>query len=634
MKSIINITSIIAIDNLPVRKDRKLLSSEANLYPSHSTGVYAEVRKGDNIFNIIFKASDFPINNFNEHNILLNGRLGSSEEILFTSPNFVLLKEGEITFSVIISKTPKGFLFFNEIIRWEILISDLESQLEVESTKLLLCFLPKLPLDVTKGVAIESLLLTNQVLLNLNSDKCLIKDQVISRIGYTDPLSDVAAIANWMFSRPQKAVYDTYQGKSSFITGSFNDLTLNYTGILNASTSQECNCYDMAAFLQYQVQYSVGIFVYFDYIKPFGYLKLTDLIGWGSCNNPFFSNPDFNSSKICGNTVTNRSYFGNHAFIYMPDYGVVADACGGPHIGDESKQQYLTNTIDKTTPIPPHIKSGTVSNIKNYTGVTSVTMSLKANKVMVFSNLLAFIESVKLSSFVLRKEMYAFQGPLDLRDCPFIGMNCEIFKDELHSDFPFTIRQILLSDENSKSIDLEIYVASSSNEEALQLYLSLGSNHQMSSPIFEKDMEQLGKTSGKFVASDYSRYIWLFGNMVFDLKVRNYPKDIAEKISLWINENVLQQTEEVKENSFPQIENIRISNDHFKVGEVVVIEVDYLPELKLFIEGAHPGLYIQTEEPNSYSFLAKKSSQNNFQVCTVNPISLISSKRDITIIVD
>ena len=388
----------------------------------------------------------------------------------------------------------------------------------------------------------------------------------------------------------------------------------------------------MAAFLQYQIQYSVGIFVYFDYIQPFGYLKKTDLIGWGQCNNPFFQGNT--SRQIVSETSSTRTAFGNHAFVYLPNYGVVADACAGPHTGNESKQQYLNNAVDTTTPIPPSVQAGKVVNITDYRGVTSITTSLKGTMVMSQSNLLAFTESVKLNSSILKTELFSFQRSLDIRECPQIGNNWAFLEDEIHSDFPLVIRQISVNDGNSKSIDLKIYVASNSTEAALNQYLSLGSNHQMSSPIFEKGPAHLGESSGEFKTENYSRYIWLSRNMVFDLKATDFSADIVEEISSWINESVLQNTAQLKEGIVPSINEIRLDNDNVKVGENVTINIDCSSELRLFIEGDHSGLYIQTEQANSFSYLAKKSSLNNFQISVVNPKSLISSKKDITIIVE
>lgn len=636
MKSLLTITSIIAINQLPVRKNGKLLSNTINLLSDNEIGAYAELKNGYHVFFVTINNPDFPITDLKERPVTLHGRINSSEEILFSSDKFSLSKNDELSFSVVINKTPNGFLFIKEAIRWEIFIPDTDTHLEVESTELSLCFLPKTPLDASKGIAIESLYMTNEALSKLSNDNSSINGDFISRAGYSDPLNDVASITQWMFSRSPKAIYDTYQGAPHFSWGPFNSIILNYTGIMTATTSQRCNCYDMAAFLQYQVQYSVGIEVYFDYIKPFGYLKLTNLIGWGPCNNPFFKNPDYNSSQVCTNDdkPLPRSCFGNHAFIYLPDYGVVADACSGPHTGNESKRQYLTNSIDKNTPTPPSIWPGTVNDIVNYRGVIHVTTSLKASTVMNQYNLLAFIESVKLNSTALKKELLVFNNNFDIRECPQIGNNLALFEDELHSDFPFVIRQISLSDGGSKSINFKIYVASNSTEPALDQYLSLGANHEMSAPIFVKGAEYLGESSGKFEAADYSRYIWLSQNMVFDFKATNFSKEDVENILSWISKNVSQKIELLKENTLPLINEIKLSNKSVKVGDHIHIEIDCSSELRLFIEGDHPGLYIQTEQVDSFSFLAKKSSINNFQICAVNPISLVSIKKDITIIVE
>lgn len=129
------------------------------------------------------------------------------------------------------------------------------------------------------------------------------------------------------------------------------------------------------------------------------------------------------------------------------------------------------------------------------------------------------------------------------------------------------------------------------------------------------------------------RYIWLLQNIVFDLKATGLPAEAVQEIASWINQNVLQKAEPLKENSFPLINVIHISNTTVKTGEIVTIEINCSPELRLFIEGEHPSLYIRDEQANSFSFIAGKSSLNNFQISAVNPMTLLSSKKDMTIIV-
>lgn len=156
----------------------------------------------------------------------------------------------------------------------------------------------------------------------------------------------------------------------------------------------------------------------------------------------------------------------------------------------------------------------------------------------------------------------------------------------------------------------------------------------MSAPIFEEGSKNHGESSGRFTSKDYTRYIWLLQNIVFDLKATGLPAEAVQEIASWINQNVLQKAEPLKENSFPLINGIHISNTTVKTGEIVTIEINCSPELRLFIEGEHPGLCIRDEQANSFSFIAGKSSLNNFQISAVNPMTLLSSKKDMTIIVE
>ena len=124
-----------------------------------------------------------------------------------------------------------------------------------------------------------------------------------------------------------------------------NNVSSGSAGSLSPVSS--VNCYDQAAALS-TFGTVIGIDVRYRYLIPFGYINLTNLVGWGSCNNPI--------PGSCGNTnlvvgaddiYPNRSYFGNHAFCSFS--GMVFDACAGPALGDLSVAQYLETTIDHSS---------------------------------------------------------------------------------------------------------------------------------------------------------------------------------------------------------------------------------------------------------------------------------------------
>ena len=102
-----------------------------------------------------------------------------------------------------------------------------------------------------------------------------------------------------------------------------------------------CNCYDQCSAV-HVLAGAVGVHLDWLFLKPFGYIKPTDLVGVGQCNNPFFRNkPEL---KMVDWDDPGRSGFGNHAFPGPPKNA--ADACAGPHLGHETRQEYVVASID------------------------------------------------------------------------------------------------------------------------------------------------------------------------------------------------------------------------------------------------------------------------------------------------
>lgn len=137
------------------------------------------------------------------------------------------------------------------------------------------------------------------------------------------------------------------------------------------------NCYDQAAITE--IALCLGVAheqIHWEFHQVYGFIKDTQLVGWGDCNNPYFGNdPD---NKVYSNLEDpNREPFRNHAYlswskklmnkaqyeeydtIMKPlkkyqDYAAAArkfeddnglelfmiDACAGPHVGDETREKY------------------------------------------------------------------------------------------------------------------------------------------------------------------------------------------------------------------------------------------------------------------------------------------------------
>jgi hypothetical protein len=122
----------------------------------------------------------------------------------------------------------------------------------------------------------------------------------------------------------------------------------------------------------------VGIDVQFCFTDSFGPLKLTNLVGWGFTNNPFYEGKHGNPFVLCNQH--NRTRFHHHAFCSIllenskPDgkpIKRIVDATVGPHIGNESSEAYLEHSFEKLKP------KKKVNMPTNATGMRAVRKKIK-----------------------------------------------------------------------------------------------------------------------------------------------------------------------------------------------------------------------------------------------------------------
>lgn len=106
-----------------------------------------------------------------------------------------------------------------------------------------------------------------------------------------------------------------------------------------------CNCYDQASAVQV-LSGALGVQLDWRFLKPFGFIKPTNLIGVGLCNNPFYEAN--NSDRFTQPHDPKRTSFGNHAFCRLGTQAL--EACAGPHTGTETEKEYVEASID-TDPV-------------------------------------------------------------------------------------------------------------------------------------------------------------------------------------------------------------------------------------------------------------------------------------------
>jgi len=147
--------------------------------------------------------------------------------------------------------------------------------------------------------------------------------------------------------------------------------TFDLAGYIKKSSGSTVNCYDQAGAIQ-SLSGALGVKLTWYFLRPFGFIQTTNLVGVGSCNNPFYVSNG--TTAVIAVDDPRRTGFGNHAFGGLG--GKVHDACAGPHTGSETKSQYVGVAIDATKALYTWVgddKPGTDSDITEPRGVTGVT---------------------------------------------------------------------------------------------------------------------------------------------------------------------------------------------------------------------------------------------------------------------
>ena len=168
--------------------------------------------------------------------------------------------------------------------------------------------------------------------------------------GSNSETNALAAITQHLFSG-HGLVYDTTEGRPTYVTNSIFRLSSYIGKIGNGDTNRltnVVNCVDQASGVS-SFGALLGIDNNIQMLEPFGYLNVVNLVGIGSCNNPFFTSPGTSrTNAVEGVDDSLRTSFVRH--FYVKSHSVIFDACAGPALGTTNNIQYLSKTVDKSTP--------------------------------------------------------------------------------------------------------------------------------------------------------------------------------------------------------------------------------------------------------------------------------------------
>ena len=185
--------------------------------------------------------------------------------------------------------------------------------------------------------------------------------------GLATPAQVVDAVARHCHGR-HGVRYDTFHGAPAYGCSGTGG-TFQLAAYLGAA-KPVVNCYDQAGAVQ-SLCGALGVAANWFYLRPYGFIHTTDLVGVGACNNPFFSGNG--SAATVGVNDRQRTAFANHAFAGLD--GAVLDACAGPHTGSEDRAAYVSAAIDAGTTLYGlyrDFRPGTVPDIIHPDGVTKV----------------------------------------------------------------------------------------------------------------------------------------------------------------------------------------------------------------------------------------------------------------------
>lgn len=418
--------------------------------------------------------------------------------------------------------------------------------------------------------------------------------------------------------------YDVWLGAPHFVTiNGFNNITLHYNAYLAAHgiANSILNCYDAAAVLQYNFSY-YGYATKYCFMQPFGYLKLTNLIGRGICNNPFFASSG--GAPVIAQTNPARTAFGNHAFTFLTSNGAIADACAGPHIGNEYPQTYVNNATDGIFPNPPRVQRGKITNIGYYTGVTHLGFVPSMHMLPELPHSAAFSEKIGFSQSAMAahaSQAVAGKWP-EPAASSVLHHKWTVHYEEVVPGNEEVLKMWMLKN-GEQMIMIKLYVVSTNNSLAANRFLSIGSLSQSSEPVYESGPAGLGHYSAISRQKGLNRIFWVYHNAVLDITSTDPGADI-EGLSHWYHQWA---TRNLTGNLAAQLPSADVHHSSLrpKVGERLYVSLITEENTVIDFHQEEEGLQMIANEDKTLVFDAIKPSRQDLQILVIDKETLLVS---------
>jgi len=478
----------------------------------------------------------------------------------------------------------------------------------------------------------------------------------------TDPV--ITAIANVCFFRNTPR-YDCDSGSYHLIICKDPDhITFKLGKYLNSikDSNALCNCYDMAGVIQLHLK-AVGIEdVKFCYMYPFGYIRLTKLIGRGLCNSPGYDiyNPGYD--LVVDENCDIREKFDSHAFCCLPGIATqggkecnkdnycidcrVLDACIGPHCGNENIRDYLANTLDdecpkNKCPIPSAVKI--YDGIKEIDFIPDIKGEPKLPHIKAFKKEIGYSNQKYINSmakFVVNTFNPEFVSSI-LRAAGFSGWSI-VFEGII----PGT-NEVLKTWKLGKygaSIQIDAYVCSDTSPSrasraAKFRFLALGSGSSLTKLPYKKGPSDLGKYSAVCERENHCQYLWTDKNVTFHVIGQNIPSSELEKLCIQLASNFIERSKKIEtdtkiERALPLLpdnkEPIKI-----EVMENATLETKSSGDVFMdFVFEEGDGIQLIKKQDKKLTFIGLRKSKNIITVAVVDKNTLLTNSKQITIEVE
>jgi hypothetical protein len=618
LKSTVHVQALTAVTDLPLSLHNRMLGRGFNLWnPGGLSLKQVPVA--------------FPVKQAAKFSVLLNGKAGDLKNYLLqgVSPSREVLFSGKVSqpdgqsVTVTSSKQPEHFFHLQPVrITWQ-LVRPAGPALKIGTSPMEIFWLDKKHIpakQLNTGIALEAIRQLSGLqqemtrALSLHALRALAPADIVQQVFNQNP--------------PR---YDIKSGRSFFTSiHSWDNITLFYQAYLAAGNhpGDVLNCYDAAAVVQYLLQQN-GVPTRYCFLKPFGYLRLTNLIGRGQCNNPFYSR---SGQPVVPPASPYRTSFGNHAFVLLADTATIADACAGPHLGTDTKQDYIHAAIDDQFPNPPATRAGTVAEIGDYAGVQHINFMDSIYRLPDFPHVADFLGLPQLTGLSAQKELSGgiagkWPGPLKCRDLKGWKLNYE----EIIPGSEEVVKLWMLN-KGDQSMMIKLHVISGDAALAENRFIAYGSLNQEQ----EHGLTAVPEQMGAYAVTDKNHpdtfYAWLHKNCVMTV-MSNVTVPETRMLATWYYRWSARHSVATLKDRLPSEEMIH-SVSKLQKGDYFHVSLNTLANLRLLVLPDQNTLSLVSDQDRQLVFRAVRSFKGELQMLILDQDTLLVAKRPLAVTID